>query len=366
MIVIYILIAIVVLPFLYVRFHPMFGGKISAAEKERLEQSPYYIKGTFRNLTRSRVLMSVKRVPDIIKEKRRNRKSLRPKSDIEVVKFDKKAFISGTQPKFIWFGHSTLLFRINGLTIAVDPMFGEDVTPMLPTTNRRYSKNILSIIDELPPIDIVLFTHDHYDHLDYKSVKKIKSKVNYFYGPIGIARHLKKWGVDDVSITELEWYDSKLIDGLNISFMPTNHYSGRLIRDRNQALWGGWIIRSEEVNIYVSGDGGYTKEFEKIGEQYGPFDWCFSECGQYNDLWRINHMFPKESAQAAIDVRARYAIPIHWGGFTLAMHPWKEPVEHFTEYIKDASVQLCVPQIGAIVEYGKEDEETNDWHMSLD
>ena len=136
MIAIYILIAIVVLPFLYVRFHPMFGGKISAAEKERLEQSPYYIKGTFRNLTRSRVLMSVKRVPDIIKEKRRNRKSLRPKSDIEVVKFDKKAFISGTQPKFIWFGHSTLLFRINGLTIAVDPMFGEDVTQMLPTTNR--------------------------------------------------------------------------------------------------------------------------------------------------------------------------------------------------------------------------------------
>jgi L-ascorbate metabolism protein UlaG (beta-lactamase superfamily) len=350
---------------LYVRYHPVFGGLISSEERHRLEQSPNFKKGLFRNLNRSYVLMSLKKLPELMRERKNNRHALRPKDNIEVVSFDKDNFLNGDKPQFIWYGHSTLLFRVDGLTIAVDPMFGDDVTPMLPKKNKRFSDGIPDVMDQLPDIDFVLLTHDHYDHLDYRSIKKLTSKIVHFYGPLGIGRHLKKWGVAADKITELDWYERVNVSNLEFIFTPSKHYSGRRFSDRNLGLWGGWIIRSSSVAMYFTGDGGYDEEFKKIGEQYGPFDWCFSECGQYNELWRDNHMFPNESAQAAIDSQSKVVIPIHWGGFTLAMHPWREPVEQFVDSISDEDIKVCTPQIGAIVQLGSEEEAHSDWYKSV-
>ena len=240
--------------------------------------------------------MTLSKVPDLMRERRKNRKSLRPKENIDIIPFNKEQFLDADKPHFIWYGHSTLLFRVDGLTIAVDPMFSDDVTPMLPKKNKRFSSGIPNIMDELPYIDIVVLTHDHYDHLDYKSIKKLSPKIKHFYGPLGIGRHLKKWGVAADRITELDWYESINAEGIKLIFTPSKHYSGRRFSDRNLGLWGGWIIRSESVSMYITGDGGYYNVFKKIGDKYGPFDWCFSECGQYNELWRDNHMFPSESA----------------------------------------------------------------------
>ena len=366
MIVLYTILAAIIALILYIRYHPIFGGRITPNEQSRIEQSSNYRNGAFRNLSRSHILMSGSKVPELIKEKVNNRKAQKPKQNIDLIPFDKVSFLSGDKPKFIWYGHSTLLFRIGGLTIAVDPMFGDDVIPLLPISRKRFTKGITDVIDELPPIDVALLTHDHYDHLDYKSIKKIKSKVKHFYGPLGIARHLIRWGVDASKITELDWYNKIEVSDIHIIFTPSKHYAGRGLSDRNQALWGGWILKSKLISTYITGDGGYAPEFKKIGEKYGPFDWCFAECGQYNALWRDNHMFPEDSAQAAIDSQAKYAIPIHWAGFVLAMHSWKEPAEVFTDSLLDSEVQVCVPRLGAIVELGKESDESNDWYKSVE
>ncbi|MEL6926539.1 MAG: MBL fold metallo-hydrolase, partial [Bacteroidota bacterium] len=249
--------------------------------------------------------------------------------------------------KIIWYGHSVVLLRMEDKTILIDPMLGPDTTPIAPIQTKRFSENTLDLIDQFPDIDLMLITHDHYDHLDYASIQKLKSKTRHYFVALGVKRHLMQWGVPDESITEFDWWHNKVFTNLNITFTPTQHFSGRGLTDRMKTLWGGWLLESGEEKIWFSGDGGYGDHFREIGQRLGPFDFAFMECGQYNDDWHDVHLFPDEAVQAALDAGVRKAMPVHWGGFPLSyQHTWREPVEHFAKAAKTKQLDYGTPALG--------------------
>ena len=254
---------------------------------------------------------------------------------------------SAKNAKFIWYGHSVILMQIQGKVLLVDPMLGPDTTPIAPIANKRFSENTLDLIDDFPEIDLMLITHDHYDHLDYASIQKLKPKTKQYFVALGLKRHLVSWGVDEALITEFDWWDTHELGDISIHFTPTQHFSGRGLTDRQKCLWGGWVFNTAEENIWFSGDGGYGSHFKTIGERLGPFDFGFMECGQYNDDWRPVHLFPDESVQAAIDAKVKKAMPIHWAGFSLSyQHTWSEPAEVFAQAAIDKKLDYVLPNLG--------------------
>ena len=236
--------------------------------------------------------------------------------------------------------------KTSNVTIITDPVFHR-ASPLSFLGPKPFDMTNIPRIDDLPEkIDVVLITHDHYDHLDYKTIKKIHPKVGKFFVPLGVKSHLIKWGVPQEKIEEIEWYENASYKNTDFTLTPTRHFSGRSLGNRDSTLWGGWIIKSETQNIYISGDGGYSSEFKKIGDKYGPFDIAFVENGAYNIGWKNTHMFPEESVAAAIDVNAKVAMPIHWGKFDLSTHHWLDPINRFTKEAQNKNLTIATPQIG--------------------
>jgi L-ascorbate metabolism protein UlaG (beta-lactamase superfamily) len=254
---------------------------------------------------------------------------------------------------------------MDGMNILIDPMLGPDASPIAPISTKRFSPNSLDVIDNLPNIDLVLMTHDHYDHLDLASIKKLMPRVDSWIVGLGISRHLEKWGVSAKNITELDWWDATELKGIQFTYTPSRHFSGRGVTDRAKSLWGGWAIKGMEKKIYWSGDGGYGPHFKEIGEKLGPFHWGFMECGQYNENWHAIHMYPEESVQAAIDAKVNITTPVHWGAFSLALHHWKEPVERYMAQAERLEVQVRTPRIGEIMKLNDKNE-TYSWWNEID
>ena len=207
----------------------------------------------------------------------------------------------------------------------------------------------MDILKDLPKIDAVVLTHDHYDHLDFQSIRLLKELVNCFLVPLGVGRHLKHWDIDKSQITEFDWWQERNFFDLDFVFTPARHFSGRGILDRTKSLWGGWVIKSSKHNIYWSGDGGYADHFKLIGERFGPFDWGFIECGQYNERWHQIHMYPEEAVKAAEDAKVHKAIPVHWGAFSLALHHWKDPILRFDAEAKKRRQSYLAPKPGQLM-----------------
>lgn len=278
--------------------------------------------------------------------KRKGREPLKP---LPILSLDKEAFLSPTEKaKMIWYGHSVVLMRVRGKTVLIDPMLGPDASPIAPMSVKRFSKNSLDLVDDFPEIDILLMTHDHYDHVDLASFEKLQPKVKKYVTTLGTGRHYEDWGVAKQNITEMDWWDTLEIEGLTIHCTPSRHFAGRGGNNRAKSFWGGWVIQSEKENIYFSGDGGYGGHFKKVGEKLGPFDFGFMDCGQYNDLWRDIHMHPEESVQAGIDAKVTNMMPVNWAGFALAMHHWKEPADRFVSATKKEGVSYTTPMIGEV------------------
>ena len=249
-----------------------------------------------------------------------------------------------------WFGHSAFLLSIDNKKILVDPMLGPVASPVSFVGSKRYSEDMLHLIDEMPPIDAVFITHDHYDHLDYPSFKKLKNKVNHFFVPLGVSAHLIRWGIEKEKITELNWWDKTEFRGLTVAFTPSKHFSGRGPLNGNSTLWGGWVILGEKTRFYASGDGGYDAHFKEIGKKYGPFDLTLIEGGQYDRRCSWVHMTPEESVQAHLDVNGKSMMLIHWGAFTLAFHGWTEPIERALKAAEKSGVNIIAPKIGETVQ----------------
>lgn len=251
-----------------------------------------------------------------------------------------------------WFGHSSFLLEMDGKKLLLDPMFGPAAGPFSFAT-KRFNDTLPLSMNDLPAIDAVLFSHDHYDHLDYPTIVEIKDKVGHFFVPLGLGSHLEHWGVEPEKITELDWWEEVEFEGFTFASTPAQHFSGRGLSDRNSTLWTSWVIIGKKQRIFFNGDSGYFGGYKKIGEKYGPFDLCMMECGQYNEMWSEIHMMPEESHQAFLDLKGEVMMPIHWGMFKLGMHPWTEPIERVTAAAEKHGSIVATPMVGESIIIGK-------------
>ena len=252
--------------------------------------------------------------------------------------------------KFIWFGHSTLLINIQNTIILVDPVFSKSASPVnfiVP----RFQPPVLEI-NKLPNIDYILISHDHYDHLDMKTIKFFNNNKDIsFVVPLGVGSHLKKWGVENSRITEMDWWDTKIIKGIKFICTPAQHFSGRkAFIETQKSLWASWVVKSGKRSFYFSGDSGYAKHYKQIGDKYGPMEVVFMDSGQYNTRWREVHNMPEEVIKGFIDLKGENLIPIHWGMFTLAMHNWFDPPVEIKKRAEEKSISLITPIIGQVID----------------
>lgn len=339
--------AIILTVFLFMQFSPQFGGKASKDAIATYKKSENYKDGIFKNTNEVKLDMSLKDMGKSLLGFFKSQPNTKPNQDLPLVKIDSLnvANYKGLT-RLVWFGHSTFLLQTEGKTILIDPMLGEVPSPHPALGSKRFNNELPITIEKLPKIDAVLISHDHYDHLDYESIKALKDKVEHFYMPLGVGAHLLKWKVDKNKITELDWWQETTFKGLKFVCTPAQHFSGRGLSDRAKTLWSSWIVQSSTDNIFFSGDSGYADHFKSIGKKYGPFDFAMIECGQYNKMWPEIHMFPEETVQAGIDVKAKKIMPIHWGAFKLAMHTWTDPIERFTRTAQTKDITVVTPKIG--------------------
>lgn len=250
-----------------------------------------------------------------------------------------------------WLGHSSLMINIDGYKVLTDPVFEKKVSILGPT---RFNGDVPLDIHQLPTIDVVIISHDHYDHLNKYSINVLNEKTEQFVVPLGVGARMAKWGVSPDKITELDWWAEYRFDqNLTITATPAQHFSGRGLTDRNRTLWASWVIATPWHNLFFSGDSGYFDGFKIIGEKYGPFDMTFIECGAYNESWSDVHMFPEQTVQAHLDLGGDILHPVHWGTFNLSIHPWYEPMQRATAAAVSANVKLATPIVGETTIYNK-------------
>lgn len=342
---------------------PDFGGKVTAEQKKKFEKLSNYKDGIFINQIETTMDFSFSNMVDVMYDVVKGNPDRAPKSQQPVEKIDSAdvANSSGEVTRLTWFGHSAFLLEIDGKKLLLDPMLTDRPSPVSFMGPERYTKELPITPDKLPKIDAVLFSHDHYDHLDYKTILKIKDKVNHFYVPLGVSVHLLAWGVPAEKISEYNWWDETEHEGLKLIFAPARHFSGRGMTDRTTTLWGSWIIQGKTRKIYFSGDSGYGPHFKEIGAKLGPFDFAMLECGQYNERWKAFHMMPEETAQAALDLNAKVFMPIHWGSFTLALHSWKDPIQRVTTKADELKQPIATPKIGESIILERESYPVSKW-----
>jgi L-ascorbate metabolism protein UlaG (beta-lactamase superfamily) len=243
-----------------------------------------------------------------------------------------------------WLGHSSLILELEGKRFLVDPVFG-NAAPV-PFIVRRYGPSPLDR-EELPPLDYVLITHDHYDHLEYATIRYLKNRDILFIVPLGVGAHLVKWGVSPEKICELGWGDEFSRDGISVIAECVRHFSGRSFSTRNSSLWAGYVLKGQNHRIFISGDTGYGNHFQAIGEKHGPFDLAFIEIDGWNSGWPDTHLFPAGVLRTYHDIRAKALVPVHWGVFDLALHPWDESIRALCALAdEDGGLTLLTPLMG--------------------
>lgn len=242
-------------------------------------------------------------------------------------------------------GHSTLLIKLDGKFWLTDPVFAERASPFGFAGPKRFHAPPIAR-EDLPEIEAVILSHDHYDHLDEQTVVALAPRVKRFLAPLGVGDRLIAWGIPADKVQQFDWWEEAEIGGIRFVATPAQHFSGRGLRDRNSTLWSSWAILSPEVRVFFGGDSGYFDGFKTIGERFGPFDVTLLENGAYNQAWADIHMFPEQTVQAHIDLKGKQLVPIHNGTFDLSIHSWTEPLERIVSAAAERNVKLGTPRIG--------------------
>lgn len=280
-----------------------------------------------------------------------------PKEQLPIVKLTKDDFPAvPSDYALYWLGHSSAIIELDGLRILIDPVL-QNAAPF-PGIVDRYVESPIKR-EELPDVDIVLISHDHYDHLEARTMKYLKDRDTRFIVPLGVGARLQSWDVPREKITEMAWSDSINISSVRIAALPTVHYSGRTGRDRNQTLWAAYAIKGNAKNIFWSGDTGYGEHIREIAQTYGPFDLACIEIDGWNDGWPNTHLYPHEAVQVAYEVGATLMLPTHWGVFDLALHQWNESIQMAVDAANDHQVHVLTPMMGQKIVPGE--TETKKW-----
>ena len=297
---------------------------------------------------------------EILKEYVNRPKSVKPKNELPNITTNLKE-IAGEELTVVWFGHSSYLIVFKGYKILIDPVFSGNASPFPPFVKAFEGSNNYRASD-FPEIDLLILTHDHYDHLDYKTIVEFNGKVKQIITSLGVGAHLEFWGIDKEIITEMDWWQTnKLSENIEITCTPARHFSGRGLK-RGLSLWSSFSLKLFDKKIFIGGDSGYDKQFKIIGEYFGGFDVAFLECGQFGKGWPDIHMFPNEVAKAAKDLNAKVLLPVHWGKFILSTHTWNGPIRKLLEACEQMGQKLVVPKNGEAIEPMKEYDQKKWWN----
>lgn len=321
-------------------------GSISSGERmQKIIQSPNYINGKFQNqhptpdLTEGATYFSVLREFFFQKSKRSKPSVVLPSKKTNLLT------LSPDKDTLVWFGHSSYFMQVDGKKILVDPVLSGSASPLKFTT-RSFNGADVYTTDDIPAIDYLFISHDHWDHLDHETVLKLKPKIKTIITGLGTGAHLELWGFDKNRIIEKDWNEEIILDeGFIVNTVPARHFSGRGFK-RQQALWLSFVLQTPTMKIFIGGDSGYDTHFADIGNKFGPFDLAILECGQYNKSWKHIHMMPEQLTVAAQELKAKMIMPVHWSKFTLALHSWDDPIIRVTTEARKQNFPLIHPMIG--------------------
>lgn len=326
-----------------------------------VSNSDNYKNGSFQNLSATPVMSADASFFRLMKGFLQRPKNVVPPHPLPSVKTNLKS-LHNTNPVIIWFGHSSYLIHCNGINILVDPLFSGSASPV-PGFVKAFAGADAYAAADMPAIDAMIITHNHYDHLNRKTITQLQSVTRAFYTSLGVGKDLLNSSNTDKRITELDWGESVTIAGnMQLTATPARHFSGRGIK-RGGSLWSSFVLKTPGHTIFIGGDSGYDAHFKTIGAQYGPFDLVILECGQYNTLWPLIHMMPEETVQAAIDLKAKMLLPVHWSKFILAYHPWNEPVTRVVKSAHAHMLNITTPMIGEPVILGEQYPNSIWWNL---
>lgn len=328
-----------------------FEARVIKKRRKQFEQSANFKNGKFTYPIETKKDLSFKNIKSVLVEGMKGNPNKRPAHKLRIKRITREMLATQSDKATVtWFGHSSASIQLDGKLLLLDPMLELYYSPVK-SGGKRYSIDLPIELEELPTIDAMFISHNHYDHLNKQSIVQLKHKVKKYFVPLGVGYYLERWGVAAEKIVELDWWQEIDYLGLTIICTPARHSSGRGILDQDATLWCSWVVKGNETNIFYSGDSGYGPHFKQIGEKFGPFHLAMMECGQYDDLGRwILHMIPEETVQAFLDVDGEILLPVHWGAFTLALHDWDDPIERIVKLCEEKSISLATPYIGEMME----------------
>lgn len=339
----------------------VFGAEPKGKRLSRMKQSTLYQKGQFQNSSYTPSIAEGYGITKVAYDFFFAKKDplLRPLNTIPAVPTDLKN-IPKNQDVLIWLGHSSYYIQTDGVSFLIDPVLSQYGSPFK-YFNKAFKGADLFTPEDIPNLDYLVITHDHYDHLDYPTVKAIKDRVGKVIVPLGVGAHFERWGYREDQLIEEEWGGvADLKNNLKITFTPARHFSGRKVK-RNGTLWTSYVLETPTKKIFLGGDSGYDSHFKMIGEKYGPFDYAIMENGQYNEAWKYIHALPEDVVQASLDVNAKNIIPVHSSKFALALHPWNEPLKKVADLGKQKGLHILTPMIGETVDLNKADNQFKAW-----
>ncbi|MFI7428909.1 MBL fold metallo-hydrolase [Micromonospora sp. NPDC049836] len=321
------------------------GGRLRGARAERAARSPRFRDGTFHNPAGTRTTIADPG-RNLLKELLFGKQKRRPTAAVPLLRpADPAPADAARELGVVWYGHATTLVEIEGRRVLLDPVWSDRCSPSALVGPRRIHQPPVRL-DELPRLDAILISHDHYDHLDMTTVRALLAHQSApFVVPLGVGAHLDRWGVPEERIIELDWAERHQVAGLTLTATPAQHFSGRGLR-RDGTLWSSWVIAGAHRRVFYTGDSGYFDGYAQIGAEHGPFDVTLMQIGAYDRAWPSIHMFPEEAVAAHLDLRGGLCIPVHWATFNLALHDWSEPVDRLWAEAKARDIRLAVPRPG--------------------
>ncbi len=339
-----------------------FGALPSGENLNKIKQSPSFRNGQFHNLNNTPQLTEGANIFSIMKEFFFDKRTQKiPPAPLPSVKTDLFQ-LDKYKNVLVWFGHSSYFMQVDGRKILVDPVFSGNASPLRFTTKSFEGSDIYTVTD-IPEIDYLFLTHDHWDHLDYRTILQLKSQVKKIITGLGVSAHLKSWGYDQDIIKEMDWNERFIPEaGFSVTNVPARHFSGRGFK-RNKSIWSSFVFETPAKNIFIGGDSGYDVHFLEIGNRYGPFDLAILENGQYDRNWKYIHMTPEETVQAGVDLQARKLLPVHWAKFSLSVHSWNEPILRIMKEAIERKIKILHPMIGESVDMDREQTFTTWWEM---